>query len=179
MLHIKEFRSVSNLFSHLHLFFSCLIAHHVNNAGHEICWLILYTAEATQAVLVSFYYLSDRDLLFAHVQTSAGLLLCFMTISAGLPWHRGLWPQSLIRSCVSKFQTLADSLQFHSRTPKCCHSPFPDHLALWVQDTSGDLWEQEKIPRLLDSNKERQTLPWQIKVGHSVNDFIPTYDLSW
>lgn len=130
-----------------------------NNAGHEICWLILYTAEATNAVLVSFYYLSDRDLLFAHVQTSAGLLLCFMTISAGLPWHQGLWPQNLIPSCVLKFQTLADSFQFHSRTPKCCHSPFPDHLALWVQGTSGDLWEQEKIPRLLDSNKERQTLP--------------------
>lgn len=38
-----------------------------------------------QALLGRFYYLSDTDLLFAHVQTSAGLLFCFMTISAGLP----------------------------------------------------------------------------------------------
>lgn len=111
-------------------------------AGHAFCCFILYTAETTLAVLVSFHYLYDRDLLFAHVQTSAGLLLCFMTISVELPCHQGLWPRSLILSCVSKFQTLAESFQFHRRTPKCCHSPFPDHLALWVQDTSGDLWER-------------------------------------
>lgn len=113
-------------------------------AGQELCCSILYTTETTPAALVNFHYLTDRDLLFAHVQTSAGLLLCFMTISVGLPCHQGLWPQSLILSCVSKFQTLAESFQFHRRTPKCCHSPFPDHLALWVRDTSGDLWERAR-----------------------------------
>lgn len=120
-----------------------------------------------QALLGRFYYLSDTDLLFAHVQTSAGLLFCFMTISAGLPQHQGLWPQSLILSSVSKFQTLAESFQYHSRTPKCCHSPFPGHLALWVQGTSGDLQEREKIPRLLVSNNERQTSPQLNKLSHS------------
>lgn len=71
--------------------------------------------------------------MFAHVQTSAGLLFCFMTISAGLPWHQGLWPQSLILSGVSKFQTLAESFRYQSHTPKCCHSLFPGHRDLWVQ----------------------------------------------
>lgn len=130
--------------SYLSSSFLCLTTQHVTTQfmgfwfmGFD--WFILYTAGATQAVLVGFYYPSDRDLLFAHVQTSAGLLFCFMTISAGLPWHQGLWPQSLILSGVSKFQTLAESFQYHSRTPKCCHSPFPGHLALWVQGTSGDL----------------------------------------
>lgn len=45
---------------------------------------------------------------------------------------------------MSKFQTLAESFQYHSRTPKCCHSPFPGHLVLWVQDTSGDLVSNHK-----------------------------------
>lgn len=152
--------------------------HRVTRQGRKFCWFILYTAETTLAVLVSFYYLSDRDLLFAHVQTSAGLLLCFMTISVGLPCHQGLWPQSLILSCVSKFQTLAESFQFHRRTPKCCHSPFPDHRALWVQDTSGDLWERETILRLLGSGSESQTFLWLNTVGRSVNG-IPTYNRSW
>lgn len=43
----------------------------------RICRFILYTGCAGR--------LPDRDLLFAHVQTSAGLLFCFMTISAALP----------------------------------------------------------------------------------------------
>lgn len=102
--------------------------------------------------MVGFYYPSDRDLLFAHVQTSAGLLFCFMTISAGLPWHQGLWPQSLIPSSVSKFQTLAESFQYHSRSPKCCHSPFPGHLVLWVQGTSGDLVSNHKASERCSSS---------------------------
>lgn len=104
---------------------------------------------------LGFYYLSDRDLLFAHVQTSAGLLFCFMTISAVLPWHQGLWPHSLILSGVSKFQTLAESFLFHIHSPKCCHSRFPGHQAPWVQGRSGDLQERETIPRLLGSNNGR------------------------
>ncbi len=148
MLHIKQTVGVCYHFHNVLLALFLLIPAVIiplldystcNNTVHGICWSILYAAGATQAVLVGFYYPPDRDLLFAHVQTSAGLLFCFMTISAGLPWHQGLRPQSLILSSVSKFQTLAESFQYHSCTPKCCHSPFPGHLVLWVQGTSGDL----------------------------------------
>lgn len=48
-----------------------------NNTVCGICWFTMYAAGATQAVVVGFYYPSDRDLLFAHVQTSAELLFCF------------------------------------------------------------------------------------------------------
>lgn len=96
--------------------------------------------------------LPDRDLLFAHVQTSAGLLFCFMTISAALPWHPGPWPQSLILSSVLNFQTSAVSFQCQSRTPKCCHSRFPGRRARWVRGTSGNLQEWWESGRELDTH---------------------------
>lgn len=97
----------------------------------RICRFILYAGLSGR--------LPDRDLLFAHVQTSAGLLFCFMTISAALPWLPGPWPQSLILSGVLNFQTSAESFQCRSRTPKCCHSRFPGRRARWVRGTSGNL----------------------------------------
>lgn len=127
-LHCFMFR----LFFFISQLIDSLTTHHLTMA-HWICWVVQYTAGATPTALVGFYYPSDRDLMFAHVQTSAGLLFCFMTISAGLPWHQGLWPQSLILSGVSKFQTMAESFRYQSRPPKCCHSLFPGHRDPWVQ----------------------------------------------
>lgn len=86
----------------------------------------------------------DWDLLFVHVQTSVGLLFSFMTISAGSPWLRGPWPHILIPSSVLKYQTEAESSLDHSQTPKCCHSPVPDHLGLLAQDMNADLVSNHK-----------------------------------
>lgn len=83
--------------------------------------------------------------MFAHVPTSAGPLFVFITISADcLPWHQGLWPQSLIPSGVAKFQTWVELSRYCSRTPKCCHSPFPGHLSQMVQGMSCDLLGRER-----------------------------------
>lgn len=105
--------------------------HHPACDNIRICRFLLYAGCAGR--------LPDRDLLFAHVQTSAGLLFCFMTISAALPWHPGPWPQILILSGGLNFQTSTDSFQRRSHTPKCCHSRFPGRRAHWVQGTSGNL----------------------------------------
>lgn len=64
---------------------------------------------------------------------------CFMTISVVLPWHQALWPRSLILSSLLKFQPLAGSFLYHSRTPKCCHSLLPGHLVLRVRGMNCDL----------------------------------------
>lgn len=107
------------------------LLHHPACDNIRICRFLLYAGCAGR--------LPDRDPLFAHVQTSAGLLFCFMTISAALPWHPGPWPQSLILSGGLNFHTSADSFQRCSRTPKCCHSRFPGRQAHWVQGTRGNL----------------------------------------
>lgn len=145
----RQFKSVSYRFynvlvlagfsSYLRSSFLCLTSQHVTT--QFMGFVGSYCTQQGQHRLCELaFIISLIEICCLHTSRRVpAYCFVFMTISAGLPWHQGLWPQGLILSSVLKFQTLAESFQYHSRIPKCCHSPFPGHLALWVRGTSGDL----------------------------------------
>lgn len=144
MLHIKQTTEAFVCHLHnvlLHPVIPLLNCPTSNKAVPGICWFLLYTVGPARCLLcLPAFIIPLIEICCLHTSRRApGHPFCFMTISVVLPWHQALWPRSLILSSLLKFQPLAGSFLYHSRTPKCCHSLLPGHLVLRVRGMNCDL----------------------------------------